>query len=104
MRCKYCNVQIDCKTKICPLCHEKLDDIDEGLPQIYPDKPLRNEKKRKLSANLIYILVSAIIFIPCLAISLILTPTIPWFWIIGILAVYGYVLVYNTIMSSHSIV
>lgn len=103
MRCKYCNVEINCKTKICPLCHEKLDEFDETLPQIYPVKQLKSEKKKKLSANWIYILISAIIFIPSLAVNLIVTPSIQWFWIVGILAVYGYVLVYNTILSSHSI-
>lgn len=103
MRCKHCNVEIDCKTKICPLCHEKLDEIDESLPQIYPIRAQGAAHKKKLSGYWIYALVCTIIFIPCLAANLIVTPSIQWFWIVGILGIYGYVLIYNTIMSSHSI-
>lgn len=101
MRCKYCGVDIDCKTKICPLCHEKLDQQDSTLPQIYPPKTAPT-KKRKWSAIWIYTLICAIVFIPSLAINLIVTPNIHWFWIVFSLAIYGYIVVYNTILSSHS--
>lgn len=106
MRCKYCNIEVGCKTKVCPLCHEKLVDENEensSLSLAYPYKTLRKKEKRRLSASSIYLSIAVSIFVLCIPINLLITPDIYWFAIVGIVGVYGFVLVRNTILSNNSI-
>lgn len=103
MRCKYCNVEIGCKAKVCPLCHEKLeDDSDSVLPAAYPSKSRKKERKH-LSASSLYLSIAVSIFVLSIPINLLTTPEVYWFGIVGILGVYGLVLVRNTILSNNSI-
>lgn len=107
MRCKYCNVEIGCKTKICPLCHEKLEyDNDEEaatLAQAYPAKVKTKKKRRRISASSLYLSIAVTLFVLSIPINLLVTPEIYWFGLVGIIGVYGFVLVRNTVLSNNSI-
>ncbi|MDE7215723.1 MAG: hypothetical protein K2O08_02845 [Clostridia bacterium] len=114
MRCKYCNIEIICKSKICPLCHEKLHldpKVDlpaeqiEDMPLAYPAKKREKipVKKKLLSPASIYLSIALAIFIICVAINLRLTPTIYWFSFVGAVLVYGLILTKHTILSNNSI-
>lgn len=114
MRCKYCNIEIACKSKICPLCHEKIhlnENVDlpveetQELKNVYPPKKREKVpvKKRLLSPTSIYLSVALAIFVICLVINLRITPTIYWFACVGAVLVYGLILTKHTILSNNSI-
>ena len=114
MRCKYCNIEIGCKSKICPLCHEKIHldaSVDlpveetQELPVAYPPKKREKVpvKKKLLSPGSIYLSIALTVFILCVAINLRLTPTIYWFAFVGAVLVYGLILTKHTILSNNSI-
>lgn len=114
MRCKYCNVEIGCKSKICPLCHEKIHldanvdlplEENQELPNAYPPKKKEKVpvKKKLLSPSSIYLSIALTIFMICVAINLRLTPTIYWFAFVGAVLVYGLILTKHTILSNNSI-
>lgn len=113
MRCEYCKVEIGCKSKICPLCHEKLRlDTNVDLPAQIEDAPLAYPQRKKekvpvkkklLSFRSIYLSVALAVFILCLVINLRLTPEIYWFAFVAAVLVYGYILVKHTILSNNSI-
>ena len=109
MRCKYCNIDVACSSKICPLCHEKLiipDSLDLTYepPKAYPDKqkPVRKAKK-KLSVTRLYISIALTVFLLSVPINLLTTPNIYWFAIVGVLGIYGFILEANTILSNNGI-
>ena len=109
MRCKYCNVEVACQSKICPLCHEKLSlpenlNMEYEAPKAYPEKrkPARKVKK-KLSVTRLYISISLTVFLLSVPINLLTTPNLFWFAIVGVLAIYGFILVANTILSNNGI-
>ncbi|MDE6189630.1 MAG: hypothetical protein K2G37_05035 [Clostridia bacterium] len=113
MRCEYCKVEIGCKSKICPLCHEKLrldPSVDlparvEELPSAYPQK--KHDKipvaKKLRSFSSIYLSVALAVFIIAVAINLRLTPEIYWFAFVAAVLVYGYILIKHTILSNNSV-
>ncbi|MDE7079919.1 MAG: hypothetical protein K2O95_07385 [Clostridia bacterium] len=114
MRCNYCNIEIGCKSKICPLCHEKIrldTSVDlpleehEELPAAYPSKKREKVpvKKKLLSPGSIYLSIALTVFMICVAINLRLTPTIYWFAFVGAVLVYGLILTKHTILSNNSI-
>ena len=109
MRCKYCNIAIGCKSKICPLCHEKLQlpdnlDMEYEAPMAYPEKqktPARKKKRRSITR--IYLSVALTTFILSIPINLLTTPQIYWFAVIAALGIYGFILINNTILSNNGI-
>lgn len=106
MRCKYCKIEIEGQTTVCPLCQEKLrkDEPERQEAPFYPPKVPRNEKKHThFTFTNVYLVSSVILFFISLAVALTVTPQVQWFWLVALLALYGYVLVRNTVMSSHSI-
>lgn len=106
MRCKFCNVEVDCKTHICPLCHELLspEEGDEKLTPAFPPKTAKAEKKRHTHFTLvnIYLATSVIIFIICLAVNLGLHQPTKWFLMVGAVLLYGFLTMKNTVMSNNS--
>ncbi|MDE6362410.1 MAG: hypothetical protein K2L53_05470 [Clostridia bacterium] len=109
MRCKYCNIEVTCESKICPLCHEKLvmpDNLDltYEAPKAYPDKqkPARKTKK-KLSVTRLYISIALTVFLLSVPINMLTTPQLFWFAIVAVLGIYGLILVANTILSNNGI-
>ncbi|MDE6604863.1 MAG: hypothetical protein K2K85_02435 [Clostridia bacterium] len=109
MRCKYCNIEVSCDSKICPLCHEKLvipDNLDLSYetPKAYPDKQKTVRKaKKKLSVTRLYISIALTVFLLSVPINLLTTPNLYWFAIVAVLGIYGLILVANTILSNNGI-
>lgn len=106
MRCKFCNVEVDCKTHICPLCHELLtpEENDEKLTPTFPPKTAKAEKKRHthFTVSNIYLAASAIIFIVCVAVNFGLHQPAKWSLPVGAVLLYGFLTMRNTIMSNNS--
>ncbi|MDE5654775.1 MAG: hypothetical protein K2I46_04120 [Clostridia bacterium] len=109
MRCKYCNIDVACESKVCPLCHEKLP-IPENLDmpyqpeKAYPDKQKTpKRKKRKLSVTKLYVSIALTLFILSIPINMLTTPQLYWFAIVGVLVIYGFILIANTILSNNGI-
>ena len=46
MRCKYCGINVDDDSKICPLCHEILEDDGKPVNENFPPKTAASAKKR----------------------------------------------------------
>lgn len=104
MRCKYCNIEIIGGGVVCPLCHEKLDEADRQPILSFPPKNFHPTKTdSRFNFKSIYIFLSISLFLLALALSLIFTPQVQWFWLIGLTSLYVYVCIYNTILSSNSI-
>ncbi len=104
MRCKYCGVEVDDNVLVCPLCHEKLDGYDSEKLALYPPKDKAAKKKRShVSFTRLYWGIAIGVFFAALGIDLGLTPNVQWFWLVGLVAVYAYLLVQNTILSNSSI-
>ena len=77
MRCKYCDVEVTCESKICPLCHEKLSikdnlDLDYTPTKAYPDKqkPIKKPYRQRLTVTGIYLCISLSLFILSIPINL----------------------------------
>lgn len=105
MRCKFCNVEVDCKTHICPLCHELVTPEEgENLSPAFPPKTAKAEKKRHthFTATNIYLASSLIVFIVCLAVNLGMKQHTHWFLMVGAVLLYGFLTMRNTVMSSNS--
>lgn len=106
MRCKYCNVEVLGEATLCPLCHEKLE-ADGDASQIAPTYPPKRARKRTrhthFTFNNVYLFVAAVLFLIGLTVNLMLTPRVQWFWLIGLVALYGFLLIRYTILSAHSI-
>ena len=103
MHCKYCDIDIETNSKICPICHEKLEDYDENLPKAFPDKIKRKRKHKHFTLINIYILVSVLIFITAVTTNYLTDKTVLWCYILGGVLLYGLILIKNTIMSNYSI-
>lgn len=106
MRCKFCNVEVDCKTHICPLCHEKLetDENDEKLLPAFPPKTIKTERKKHTHFTLtnVYLAASTIIFLVCIAVNFGLHQPTKWCWMVGAILLYGFLTMRNTVLSSSS--
>ena len=105
MRCKFCNVEVDCKTHICPLCHEKITPEEgENLSPAFPPKTERSQRKRHthFTVTNIYLAASTIMFIVALAVNLGLHQPTKWFWMVGAVLIYGFLTMRNTVMSNNS--
>ncbi len=106
MRCKFCNVEVDCKTHICPLCHELIapEEQDENLTPAFPPKTQKAERKKHTHFTLsnIYLAASMIVFIVCLAVNLGLKQPTHWFLMVGAVLLYGFLTMRNTVMSNNS--
>ena len=106
MRCKFCNVEVDCKTHICPLCHELLtpENDKEDLSPAFPPKTARAERRRHthFTATNIYLAASFVIFVASLAVNLGLHQPTKWFLMVGAVLLYGFLTMRNTVMSNNS--
>ena len=109
MRCKYCNIDVACESKICPLCHEKLSlpdnlDMPYEAPKAYPEK-LKNPPRirRGHSITRIYLSIALTLFVLSIPINLLTTPNLYWFAIVAMLGIYGFIMIDNTILSNNGI-
>lgn len=104
MRCEKCNVEIICKTKECPLCHDRLDTSFEAKKEIkkleraYAIRPL-NRPLTTTPFNLLYLIIAINIMIISIATNAILTPNIYWSLIVLGFIFYLYFFIRYTILS-----
>lgn len=103
MRCKYCGIEIDSKTKICPLCHEKLEDYDETLPEVFPAKKPKRHIHSHFTLGKIYTFSSIIVFLISVTVNYLTDKRVLWCYIVGAILLYGLFIIKNTILSRNSI-
>lgn len=73
MRCKNCNVEIACKSSVCPLCHKPL--VSDGeVP--FPTPATKKILMGKFS--LAYLVIAVIANIVCITLNFVLTPKVLW--------------------------
>ena len=98
MRCNNCNVEIACKTNICPLCHKKLSsNTNEEIPF-----PKANVKKLRLPLyKKIYIIIALIATIACAIVNSVFNPKFLWSLTVPIGFIYLYYLISVTILTQH---
>lgn len=97
--CEICKVEVDTHSDICPLCYNKLIQIEEKTtPELFELKPKENTKKKRVMVAKIFMLISIIAVLTCLFVnyqakgshwSLVVLMSVVWLW----------VLVAHTIMS-----
>lgn len=98
MYCKKCNVNIPCKTEVCPLCHSSLVDITPSDEEFAFPAP--NVKKLRLPLfKKIYLALTALICVLSLSLNLALNPTFMWSVIIIVVLTYVYYFVSVTVFS-----
>lgn len=102
MRCKKCNIQVDCNTIICPLCHEKLSER-EPLPMAFPVKTPKKPIHTHFTVETIYLFVSLLVFVTCITVNYLTSTTILWCYVVGLGLAYGYFLIKHTIFSHYSV-
>lgn len=106
MRCKFCNVEVDCETRICPLCHEKLvpDETQEKLSPAFPQRTAKSKRplRTHFTPTNIYLALSCILFVVAIAVNFGMQQPTKWCWIVGAVLMYGFLTMRNTVMSNHS--
>ena len=105
MRCKRCNVEIYGKADFCPLCKQPLEGEKNEYNEeyIYPIKKKRGKSYKILTFTPMYIIVASLVFLIATTINMVLAPDMKWFWVVGIVLIYAYILVQNTILSRSTI-
>jgi hypothetical protein len=108
MICKHCNVDIKCKTLVCPLCHNPLGTDEQTVLEYKMSTrafPVRKRKRPRNSTkfDLIYFYIAIGLSVASLIANLILTPKILWSFVVVASLIYFYFLVRNTILSPQRI-
>ena len=94
MRCKNCNVEIACKSSVCPLCHKPLAS-DGEVP--FPTPATKKILMGKFS--LAYLVIAVIANIVCITLNFVLTPKILWCVPVLVLFIYVYYFVSVTVLA-----
>lgn len=105
MKCEKCNVSINFKTNVCPLCHERLDTTDEAKQEIKKLErayPLRNLDRPLafVPFNQIFLIILLNITIICAILNFIFTPDIYWTIVVVAVTIYIYTFTKGTMMKS----
>ncbi|MDD4316434.1 MAG: DUF6320 domain-containing protein [Clostridia bacterium] len=104
MRCQKCNVEINCKTLECPLCHERLDTTEDAKKEIqrteraFPERS-KNRPKATTPLNKLYLIISFNIMLISITTNIIVTPKVYWSLIVLGFLLYLYFFLRYTIMS-----
>ncbi len=94
MRCKNCNVEIACKSTVCPLCHAPL--VSDGeVP--FPTPAVKRILLGKFSVA--FIALGVIVNIICIALNFIFTPKVLWFVPVFVSFIYVYYFVNVTVAA-----
>ena len=97
--CEICKVEVDTSSKICPLCYNKLIDVDEKTtPELFELKPREKVKKSRIIVGKIFLLLSIVAVCACGFINYV-TKGVSWSLVVFMSIVYLWVLVAHTIMS-----
>lgn len=105
MKCKKCNANIYGKADFCPICKSPIteDAKEYNNEYVYPIKKKRSKKYKIFTFTPLYIIISSIVFVALMLVNFFVTPEILWYGIVGIVLIYCYILVQNTILSRSSI-
>jgi hypothetical protein len=104
MRCQKCNVEIEGKTSVCPLCHNRLDLTEEAKKEIqraeraFPERS-KNRPKATTPFNKLYLIISFNIMLISITTNIIVTPKVYWSLIVLAFLFYLYYFIRYTIMS-----
>ena len=94
MRCKNCNVEIACKSSVCPLCHKPLAS-DGEVP--FPTPATKKILMGKFS--LAYLVIAVIANIVCITLNFVLTPKVLWCVPVLVSFIYVYYFVSVTVLA-----
>ncbi|HHU43955.1 MAG: DUF6320 domain-containing protein [Bacillota bacterium] len=103
MRCEKCNVEIVCKTRVCPLCHERLYKDLSAINQIkkmeraFPQRPC-NRPYATSYFNKVYLVMAINILLISIVANIIITPDVYWSLIVAGLLLYFYFFIRYTIL------
>lgn len=78
-------------------------DNNANLDYIYPIKKKRDKKYKMLTFTPMYLLVASIVFLIVTLVNVLIAPEMQWFWVVGVVLIYAYILVSNTIMARSTI-
>lgn len=104
MRCEKCNVEVACKTKVCPLCHEPLNVDEEQIKKVEREYPLRpcNRPYASSNFNKVYLILAINIFLISIVANIIITPNVYWSLIVvGLLFYFYFFIRYTILRYSH---
>ena len=101
--CKYCKTEVDSVNNFCPLCFNHLDDLSDKSDHFYSVRTC-NETTNLTNAFLykFFLFFTICAISCCVIINLLVTPNLPWFWIVVFGLLYVWVLVAHTILSNQS--
>lgn len=97
MYCKKCEVNIPCKTTVCPLCHSSLSCDGSNEELSFPSPSIK--KLRLPLFKKIYLITTALIGILSLILNLTINPSFLWSVMVIVALTYAYYLVSVTIFS-----
>lgn len=105
MHCKYCGVEVESDTFVCPLCHEKMEIDDTVLPinGLFPPKRKKQAVRKKISVFTWYCFIALVLFVVSVAIDFAVTDGPHWSYAVGAGIVYGAFLIKFVIMARSSV-
>lgn len=96
MYCKKCNVNVNCLTDHCPLCHEPIE-ADKELDRAFPIPKV--DKRLHTKFSLIYTILASLVVIACIIANIFTNPEFMWSVMVLICLSYIYYLVRFTFIS-----
>ena len=105
MRCKYCGVEVESDTFVCPLCHEKMEIDDKILPLngMFPPKRKRQLNRKKIPLFAWYFFLSISVFIVAIVVDFCVPVGVHWSYAVGAMILYGAFLIKFVIMARTSV-
>ncbi len=103
-KCKYCKVEVDTHNDFCPLCFNRLQEVNDLTEEFYTPRKF-NETTNVTHAFIfrLFLFISICIITICFFINELTTPTKPWFTIVIFAVLYCWILIAHTILSKQSI-
>ena len=90
--CEICKVEVDTYSDICPLCYNKLTQVEEKTtPELFELKPKEKAKRKRVMVAKIFMLLSIVAVFTCLFInyqtkgsywSLVVLMSVIWLWVL----------------------
>jgi len=102
--CKYCHTTIDTDKNYCPICFNRLDNLDENSTGLYSLRKT-NETTVKNSRFLLklFFFLTVCSITACVLVNILLTHEPYWFWLVIFGEAYIWILVKHTILSKSSV-
>ncbi len=103
-KCRYCKIDVDTDKNFCPICFNRLDNVDETSASIYTLRK-RNESRIKNSSFLLklFLFITVVSMLACVIVNVIVTPQVSWAPVVIFGELYIWVLVKHTIFSHRSV-